>query len=161
MDARDLELLTRCVDLAEEALDAGDDPFGSVLVDADGTVLHEDRNRVSGGDETRHPELELARWAAEHLSAQQRAGASVYTSGEHCPMCSAAHAWVGLRRIVYAASSEQLVAWRTELGAPASPVNPLPVNAVALHVVVEGPAPQLADRLRELHRRAVARHTSR
>lgn len=39
----DLRHLTRCVDLAEEALDAGDEPFGSVLVDAAGTALHEDR----------------------------------------------------------------------------------------------------------------------
>jgi tRNA(Arg) A34 adenosine deaminase TadA len=160
MDPRDLELLTRCVDLAEEALDAGDEPFGSVLVDAEGTVRHEDRNRTAAGDQTRHPELELARWAAEHLSPRERAGATVYTSGEHCPMCSAAHAWVGLRRIVYAASSEQLTAWRAALGAPASPVNPLPVRAIAPHVVVEGPAPELSDRVHELHRRAAARHTS-
>ncbi len=160
MNERDLELLTRCVDLAEEALDAGDEPFGSVLVDADGTVRHEDRNRTAAGDQTRHPEFELARWAAEHLTPQERAGASVYTSGEHCPMCSAAHAWVGLRRIVYATSSEQLTQWRAALGAPASAVNPLPVNVIAPHVVVEGPAPELADRVHALHRRVAARHTS-
>ena len=29
--------LRRCVELAAEALDRGDDPFGSVLVDADGS----------------------------------------------------------------------------------------------------------------------------
>src|SRR3712207_7274778 len=37
--------------------------------------------------------------------------ATVYTSGEHCPLCAAAHAWVGLGRIVYASSSVQLTAW--------------------------------------------------
>ena len=95
---------------------AGDEPFGSVLVAADGTVLFEDHNRVAGGDHTRHPEFELARWAAAHLTPEERRQATVYTSGEHCPMCAAAHGWVGLGRIVYASSSAQLVAWLAELG---------------------------------------------
>ena len=100
--------LTRAVELAERALASGDEPFGSVLVSADGAVLFEDHNRVAGGDHTRHPEFEIARWAAEHLSPEERAGASVYTSGEHCPMCAAAHGWVGLGVIYYASSSAQL-----------------------------------------------------
>ncbi len=37
--------LRRCVELAAEAVEAGDFPFGSVLAAADGTVLAEDRNR--------------------------------------------------------------------------------------------------------------------
>jgi len=40
----------RCVKLAAEALEAGDEPFGSVLVAGDGTVLAEDRNRIASGD---------------------------------------------------------------------------------------------------------------
>ena len=132
MDERDLTHLRRCVELAREALDAGDEPFGSVLVDAYDVVCAEDRNRTAAGDQTRHPEFALARWAATYLSPEERAGATVYTSGEHCAMCSAAHAWVGLARIVYVASTEQLVAWRREFGLTGpSPVNPLPVNAVA------------------------------
>jgi len=35
----DLPHLRRCVELAAEAVEAGDSPFGSVLVAADGTVL--------------------------------------------------------------------------------------------------------------------------
>ena len=102
----DLPYLRRCVELAAQAVEAGDFPFGSVLVGADGTVLTEDRNReVTAGDPTRHPEFELARWAATNLSPQDRAAATVYTSGEHCPMCAAAHGWVGLGRIVYAVLS--------------------------------------------------------
>src|SRR5215211_3454694 len=108
MDRVELKHVRRCVELATEALEAGDAPFGSVLVSGDGKVLAEDRNRASGGDATRHPEFELARWAATHMTPQERAKATVFTSGEHCPMCSAAHAWVGLSRIVYAVSSRQL-----------------------------------------------------
>jgi hypothetical protein len=57
----DLRHLRRCVELATEALEAGDEPFGSVLVAGDGAVLAEDHNRVAAGDQTRHPEFELAR----------------------------------------------------------------------------------------------------
>ena len=69
----DLGHLRTCVALAREALEAGDEPFGSVLVDATGAVRFRDRNRVKDGDETRHPELEVARWSAAHLSADERA----------------------------------------------------------------------------------------
>ena len=155
MVVRDEELpyLRRCVELAAEALESGDEPFGSVLVAGDGTVLAEDHNRVASGDRTRHPEFELARWAAAHMTPEERAAATVYTSGEHCPMCAAAHAWVGLGRIVYVASSEQLTEWLAQLGVPAPPVRPLPVNEVAPGVTVAGPVPRLADEVKELHRR--------
>jgi tRNA(Arg) A34 adenosine deaminase TadA len=149
----ELKHLRRCVELATEALEAGDEPFGSVLVAGDGKILAEDRNRVAGGDKTRHPEFELARWAAAKMTQDERAKATVCTSGEHCPMCAAAHGWVGLGRIVYAASSQQLVAWLAELGVSASPVRPLPIQEIVPGVKVEGPAPELADQVRALHRR--------
>jgi len=151
---QDLPHLRRCVELAAEALAAGDFPFGSVLVAGDGRVLAEDRNRENTmGDATRHPEFELARWAAANMTAGQRAAATVFTSGEHCPMCSAAHAWVGLGRIVYVSSSEQLVTWLTDLGSPLPAVIPLAINQVAPGLVVQGPVPGLDDEVRDLHRR--------
>lgn len=153
-DEVQLRHLQRCVELAEEALAAGDEPFGSVLVAADGRVLAEARNRVvSAADPTRHPEFELARWAAEHLSPEERAAATVYTSGEHCTMCAAAHAWVGLGRIVYACSSDQLAGWLEEFGAPPPPLRILRIQDVAPDVEVEGPIREFADPMEALHRR--------
>ncbi|MEU8357808.1 nucleoside deaminase [Nonomuraea sp. NPDC048882] len=153
IEQSELPHLRRCVELATRALELGDEPFGSVLVSGDGAALAEDHNRVATGDRTRHPEFALARWAAEHLTPEQRAEATVYTSGEHCPMCAAAHAWVGLGRIVYVASSAQLDGWLRELGVPAAPVRSLPVNEIAPGVVVEGPVPELTEEVHELHRR--------
>lgn len=155
--ADDLVLLRRCVALAEEALDAGDEPFGSVLVGADGTVLFEDRNRVSGGNRTLHPEFTITQWATEHLTPTERAASTVYTSGEHCAMCSAAHAWVGLGRIVYAVSGAQLGAWQREWGVPAGPVAPLSIQQVAPGLEVDGPADELVPVMRELHHRGASR----
>ncbi|SDS86239.1 Cytidine and deoxycytidylate deaminase zinc-binding region [Brevibacterium siliguriense] len=149
----DRRFLTRCVDLAREALDAGDEPFGSVLVDADGRELFADRNRVAGGDHTRHPEFAIARWAAEKLAPEQRVESVVFTSGEHCPMCSAAHAWVGLGRIVYASSSQQLSSWHKDWGLTTGPVLPLPIHDVAPGIEVAGPDPELSTQVRDLHAR--------
>jgi len=148
----DLQHLRRCVELAREALEQGDSPFGSLLVSADGQVLFEDRNRISGGDATRHPEFAIARWAAANLTPDEREPATVYTSGEHCPMCAAAHGHVGLGRIVYASSSEQLTQWLEEIGVAPGRVKPLPINVVVPAVQVAGPAPELAEQIYSLHR---------
>src|SRR3954463_416131 len=150
LDDVDRTHLARAVVLAREALLDGDEPYGSVLVDASGVVRFEDRNRTKDGDQTRHPEFEIARWAAGHLTPEERASSTVYTSGEHCPMCSAAHAWVGLGRIVIASSTDQLVAWRDELGAAPSPVRALSIRDVIVEPLVEGPVEELASQVREL-----------
>ena len=149
--------LRRCVELAREALEAGDSPFGSVLVEAGGSVLAERRNRERTGQPLAHPEIDLALWAGEHLSPEERAGSTVYTSGEHCAMCSAAHAWVGLGSIVYAVSSRQLGGWRRDWGADPSPVATLGVNDVVPGLPVFGPDPELEAEMRELHERAFRR----
>lgn len=150
----DLGHLRRCVTLAREALDAGDEPFGSVLVDATGVVRFEDRNRIKDGDATRHPEFAIARWSTAHLTPDERAGATVYTSGEHCPMCAAAHAWVGLGRIVYAASTAQMVGWLQMWGVSPSPVAPLPISTIAPGVQIDGPAPELAEEMKAMYETA-------
>lgn len=72
--------LERCVHLAADALDAGNEPFGSILMSADGTTLLEAINEVGCGDATQHPEFAIARWAAEHLAPAERSAATVYTS---------------------------------------------------------------------------------
>lgn len=147
----DMKHLNRCVELAKAALEKGDEPFGSVLVSAEGEVLAEDHNHVAGGDHTQHPEFALARWAAENMTLEARSRATVYTSGEHCPMCAAAHGWVGLGRIVYASSSEQLAEWLSEMDVAPSRVRNLPIQDVIRDSEVDGPVPELAEQVRELH----------
>lgn len=153
----DLKHLKRCVELAKTALEKGDEPFGSVLVSGDGKVLFEDHNHVASGDHTQHPEFAIARWAANNMTPDERKKATVYTSGEHCPMCAAAHGWVGLGRIVYASSSAQLVQWLSELGVPASRVRNLPIQEVIRDTTVDGPVPELAEQVRKLHEQYYAK----
>jgi tRNA(Arg) A34 adenosine deaminase TadA len=150
--------LARCVELARAALHDGDDPFGSVLVDPTGKVLAEARNReTSQADPTAHPELELAQWAWRNLDAHGRSSATVYTSGEHCPVCAAAHGWVGLGAIVFATSAAQLSDWRAAWGLPASPVAPLPLPSVLPGTPVTGPVNPYDEMMFVLHEEAAHR----
>ncbi len=157
IDEREMTYLRRCVELAREAFEAGDEAFGSVLVNAEGKILAEDRNRIAGGDATRHPEFYLARWAAENLDPNERARATVYTSGEHCPMCAAAHAWVGLGEIVYVHSSEQFAQWLAQWGVAPGPVATLPIQQVAPGIAVRGPVAGLDEEVKALHQQRFSR----
>ncbi len=153
----DVRHLRHCLALATEALQAGDEPFGSVLVGAGGEVLAQARNRVNELNALAHPELELAQWAAHHLAPAARAAATLYTSGEHCPMCAAAHGWVGLGKIVYLSSAEQLAQWLGELGVPEAPIRFVPVQNIIRKAEVAGPASgELLQAIKGLH---VAYHT--
>ncbi|GAA1496699.1 nucleoside deaminase [Paeniglutamicibacter kerguelensis] len=154
MNRNDLDYLRRCIELAGQALEAGDEPFGSVLVDEAGTVRFEGHNQVASGDGTAHPELAIAQWAFRNLTAAQRAACTVYTSGEHCPMCAGAHGWAGLGRIVFVASGAMLDGWLREWGVDPAPVAPLPVAAVVPGIEVDGPAEELVEQIRALHFRS-------
>ncbi|MDZ7829526.1 MAG: nucleoside deaminase [Halofilum sp. (in: g-proteobacteria)] len=153
IDPSELSRLHRCIELAKRALENGHAPFGAVLAGADGRMLAEDHNRAGSGDATLHPEFELARWAARELEPAERASSIVYTSGEHCPMCAAAHAMVGLGRIVYIVSSRQFEACLDEFGRTSGPVRNLSIPDVAPGLTVEGPVPDLADEVLALYRR--------
>lgn len=149
---QDIPFLKRCLELAEEAVEAGDQAFGSVLVSESGEILAEDRNRIMELTRLAHPEYALAKWAAENLSITERAKTTMYTSGEHCPMCAAAHGWVGLGAIVYLSSSAQFAAWLEKHNFPKGPVATIPVQEIVPHVEVRGPLDgPLHEKLYTLH----------
>lgn len=154
LSADDTKFLKQAIELAREALEAGDAPFGSVLVDKSGKVLKTDRNRVATNkDSTYHPELKLAQWAEKNVrDPAERAATTVYTSGEHCSMCASAHAWCGLGKIVYATSTEQLGKWEGQLGIKPPHIAGLTIKQVAPGIEVVGPAgDDLAKEVHELH----------
>lgn len=151
MSETDKQFLQRCVELATIALEKGDAPFGSVLVSENGEVLYEDHNHTSDGDQTQHPEFNIARWAGKNLSEEERQKATVYTSGEHCPMCAAAHGQAKLGRIVYASSSKQLGEWKKEFGLPETGrVISRPIQEVIRETQVDGPELEFAEEIRKL-----------
>ncbi len=86
----------------------GDFPFGAVIV-RDGKVVSTGRNLgVTNNDPTAHGEMVAIRRFVADNPAKELKGATLYTSGEPCPMCMGAIVWCGIGRVVYAASIEQL-----------------------------------------------------
>lgn len=111
------EHLRRAIALAAEARAGGNPPFGSLLVGPDGSVLAEERNSsLTDDDITAHPELKLARWAAQSLDAATAAGTTMYTSCEPCGMCAGALARSGIGHVVFALAGSQLNDLKTSGG---------------------------------------------
>ncbi|WP_418274916.1 nucleoside deaminase [Isoptericola jiangsuensis] len=100
--------LDHALRIARETLAEGNKPFGAVLVAADGRVLATGRNAVARtGDPTAHAELDAVR----DVGAADRAavvGATMYASGEPCPMCAAALVWSGVARIVFGSAAPDI-----------------------------------------------------
>jgi tRNA(Arg) A34 adenosine deaminase TadA len=119
----DEELLRRAVAIAAHAVTLGDAPYGSLLAGPDGAILVEAHNTVRRDDDiSAHPELKLARWAARELDPGTASRTTMYTSCQPCGMCTGAIARSGLGRVVYALSTDQLIALNPESGAwPAVP----------------------------------------
>lgn len=107
-DPADLIHLRRALVLANETADAGNTPFGAVIVDAAGVVVSEGANSVAtSGDVTEHAELDAVTTACAEGNTERLVGAVVYASGEPCPMCAAAMVWAGVARVVFAASAAE------------------------------------------------------
>lgn len=93
--------MRQALELAREAGDRGDDPFGAVLVRND-TVIMRERNAVdSASDIRRHPELRLAERAHRELDAGIRSETVMYTSTEPCAMCTGGIHIADLAAVVY------------------------------------------------------------
>jgi tRNA(Arg) A34 adenosine deaminase TadA len=148
----DKTYLKRCLELAALSVKAGDEAFGSILVDKNGKIIAEARNKINEKNVLAHPEIELAQWAAEHLSEEERAATTMFTSGEHCPMCSAAHGLAGLGALVYLSSAKQLGEWKSENNQPEAKINFLPVEEIIKNVEVRGPGEgELLKEIKALH----------
>jgi tRNA(Arg) A34 adenosine deaminase TadA len=108
----DETLLREAFDVAREAREAGDHPFGSVLADGDGKLLMEQRNGYSseGRDRTAHAERLLASRAARAYDLGFLARCTLYTSAEPCAMCAGAIYWAGIGRVVYGQTEKGLKA---------------------------------------------------
>ncbi len=139
LNETDKKFLEKCIELAREAYKAGDDPFGSILVDENNNILATARNRVNEKTAMAHPEIELAQWALDNLTREERRKATMYTTGEHCPMCSGAHGFSEIHRLVFLSSAKQLSAWQKEANMPEAPINFIPSRDIIKNVQIVGP----------------------
>ncbi|WP_085317767.1 nucleoside deaminase [Derxia lacustris] len=100
------------------AVAAGAMPFGAVLVTADGRTLTARNAPAVPGDRTGHAETNAVRDALAAFGAEALRGATVYASGEPCPMCSGTMYWAGVARVVFAGSGAAMAAQGIDTIAP-------------------------------------------
>ncbi len=136
--AADHEPMRQAIEASREAVAEGNMPFGATLVSPEGTLLWTARNnQITRGDCTGHAELVLVREATAKLGADALRGGTVYASGEPCAMCSGAMFWAGIRRVVFAASQQDII---DALGGEQLPIRSAQVYAGASPAVqVDGP----------------------
>ena len=117
------KFMRRAIELAREAVERGDNPFGSVLVHDDEIVMEDSNRVITEKDIRHHPELNLAHLAVRDLEPEIRAKTTMYTSTEPCPMCAGGMAYAKLERVVYATSGPEIAEFTgTEPSARASEI---------------------------------------
>jgi tRNA(Arg) A34 adenosine deaminase TadA len=111
---RDEDLLRRAIELSEASILKGGRPFGAVIINGAGDIVAEARAvpSVDPRDWTAHSEMQALRTASAVLTWEQLSQATIYASGEPCPMCAAAIYWCNIRRLVYCVSEPAMRALR-------------------------------------------------
>ena len=103
-------LIRHAIELARQARDAGNHPFGALLA-IDGVVMLTAQNTINTDrDPTAHAETNLVAAAIRRLSPDDLRRSVLYTSCEPCAMCVGTMYWAGIRSLVYALSSRELAA---------------------------------------------------
>ncbi len=115
MEENNLKLLQLSFDLARQAREHGNHPFGALLADPDGKVLLTAENTVvTEHNITGHAETNLVRDAANLYKADFLANCTLYASTEPCPMCAGAIFWSNIHRVVFGLSQQGLYSFTGE-----------------------------------------------
>lgn len=95
--------MKRCIALAQQSVDHGDAPFGSLVAKDDQLIaegLNDSKTRVS-----EHAEVIALHNAHKEVGSSNLTGYTLYTSCEPCPMCSFMIREYKITRVVYALHS--------------------------------------------------------
>jgi guanine deaminase len=92
------------IEKTRAGIDAGQSPFGSVIVHG-GEVVAVTHNTVwLTTDPTAHAEVNCIRAAAGTLKTIFLTGCTLYSTTEPCPMCLSAIHWARIERVVFGAT---------------------------------------------------------
>jgi tRNA(adenine34) deaminase len=85
----------------DEAVAAGDQAYGAVVLRGDAVVGAAPSRVVTAGDPTAHAEMEAIRDAARRLRTRDLSGCILVSTSRPCRMCEAAAGWAGISRMVH------------------------------------------------------------
>jgi len=104
--------MERAIELAENAMENGNTPFGAVIV-KDGAIIAEAENQVTSKcDITAHAELNVIRKATTQLGSNDLSECELYASGEPCSMCLSAIYYSNLKNVYVAYRKEEAMKYK-------------------------------------------------
>lgn len=110
----DLEAVDHALALAADAAAAGEVPVGALVLDAQGSVIGEGRNRREADrDPSAHAEIVAMREAARAIGSWNLEGCTLVVTLEPCLMCAGALLQAHISRLVFGA-------WDDKAGAAGS-----------------------------------------
>ncbi|HEX7366132.1 MAG TPA: nucleoside deaminase [Pelobium sp.] len=102
------EFMRKAIALSEQNMETYEGgPFGAVIV-KDGKIIAQAANTAyKDQDPTAHAEVNAIRAACKKLKQADLKGATLYTSGEPCPMCMSAIYWAHIGEVYYGNSKAE------------------------------------------------------
>src|SRR5438874_6689993 len=98
------DVMRLAIEKTREGIDAGQSPFGSVIIRG-GELVAATHNTVwKTTDPTAHAEVNCIRAAAGKLKTIFLHGCTMFSTTEPCPMCLSAVHWAKIDRVVYGAA---------------------------------------------------------
>lgn len=111
--------MNKSLNLAKEALDAGEVPVGCLLVDNDGNILASGRNTVNETkNATRHAEINCIDTIIEIGLLEKLSTVTVVVTVEPCIMCAAMLINIGCTNIIYGCANDRFGGCGTVLAVP-------------------------------------------
>jgi tRNA(Arg) A34 adenosine deaminase TadA len=108
MNERDEFFLRRAIQLAKQARENGQEPFGAVLVKYNEIVAEGGNQIYATSDPTAHAENALIRDYCQRNKLMNLEGFSLYCSTEPCMLCSGAVFLARITKIVFSVSQKML-----------------------------------------------------
>lgn len=96
------------IELAGQAVENGNEPFGAVLVKGEGIVFTNENQIYTKTDPTFHAEAGLLRRFCLETHITDLSEYTLYSNCEPCFMCCGAMVWTRVGRLVYGASDIDL-----------------------------------------------------
>lgn len=99
--------------------------YAAVIVGDDAVIAegyNPGRDAPGGWNPTNHGEMVAIRNCVEEHGAEALQGATLYTTGEPCPMCMGAVVWSRIGRVVYAVPIVRIATLRNQIMVPCTEI---------------------------------------
>ena len=105
---RDVAMMRRAIELAQEAWDADEVPVGAVIYRGDQILAEAHNRRETDADPVAHAEIIALREAARTVGGWRLNDCTIVVTLEPCPMCAGAIVNARVGRVVYGATDPKM-----------------------------------------------------